>query len=408
MEERNLSGRRLAAWAFAVLLLVAAIPAIASHDTEEPETLRLHLATDQRAFIYSVGPVVQHISNPKCAVSITGPLAAVSGSDGGPGMFGPSIGVRTGRASGVPCARVDATEDLTVSLIGVPVADAVDLDLELKGSAKVKIEIFSGGALVGSYEIRSGSSVVEGEGTDSTEGVPFMVTVTDEAPIGNCNNSSDSGPDSGANDNCYVSIRPTSTFDAIKFSPLVGEMSLEGSADFAGNPEFDTIFYLSSFDGMLGCDPENNTAPFEEDAVTGTFTRFENSDGSECVEKPFNLDVEFGEGDEVVSFVPVDVGEPQPSTYQGELTYSPDPASNPFTNFLEYDQDDDDIDEFEPVPWCDGDPFADPDAPGSINTGVIPEGDTWCIVSALTEVFDEDEIVTTWTVVGKGDPKLRG
>jgi hypothetical protein len=59
------------------------------------------------------------------------------------------------------------------------------------------------------------------------------------------------------------------------------------------------------------------------------------------------------------------------------------------------------------MPWCAGDPFATPDVPGSIDTSVIPSGDTWCIVSESTEIFSATQTRTAWDVVGIGDPIMR-
>ena len=98
---------------------------------------------------------------------------------------------------------------------------------------------------------------------------------------------------------------------------------------------------------------------------------------------------------------------PQPAAYQGTVKFAPQDSANPFTSHLEYDQDDDGPLPFEYMPWCTGDPFATPDAPGSIDTSVIPAGDTWCIVSEATGIESATQTRTTWNVVGVGDPKMR-
>lgn len=404
------STRRLLVVATAVLLVLASLPAVGTHEAgHEAETLRLHLGTDGTFFQYSAGgvPVTQHIGTPsRCGITVSGPLAAINASDRGPGLVGVSIGTKSGGSQGIPCSRVDSTEDLTISLIGVPDAVKAGFDLELKGDAKVDIVLSRGATAVGTFQVRAGAAIVAGEGVDGSMTVPFTATATAAEPIANCRNASDSGPDSGANDNCYLTVDPGDTFDTVEFRPVGGEMSLEGSGDFANDTSFDTIFTLSDFDGELGCDETTNSVSIEEGTIFGDITRLQNTDGSECVLKPFNLDVDTTL--ETLSFVPQDnPGEPQPAAYQAILMFSPETAANPFESNLQYDQDDDGPLGFTDVPWCAGDPFTDPDSPGSINTSVIPTGDTWCIVEATTTIESETETRTTWTVVGIGDPKFR-
>jgi len=410
MGKKIRSSWRLLALVSAVLLLMASIPAAGTHEPGHAETLRLHLGTDGTFFRYSGEgvPVTQAIPAPnRCEITVNGPLATITGSDRGPGLVDNAIGIKSGGPQGVPCSRVDSGENLTVTLVGVPSAVKVALDLELKGGARVEIELSLGGSTVGTFEVRAGAAIVPGVGVDGSGQAPFTASATAGDPIANCRNASDSGPDSGASDNCYLTIDPGAFFDSIKFTPLSGEFSLEGSNDHGSNSAFDTIFTLNSFDGVLGCDEDNNSVSIEEGMVSGDITRLQNTDGSDCVLKPFNLDIDTTL--DTLSFVPQDnPGDPQPAAYQATLMFSPQTAANPFTSQLQYDQDDDgDVFDFEDVPWCTGDPFMSPDAAGSINTGVIPTGDTWCIVSESTEVFSATETRTTWDVVGIGDPKFR-
>ena len=137
-----------------------------------------------------------------------GPLAALSGSDQGPGLKDGSIGIKTGGSTGVPCSRVDATEDLTVSLKGVPDAVTAALDLELKGGVRVDIIVSLGGTEVDTFQVRAGGGIVPGEGVDGSATAPFTATATAAQPVVNCRNASDAGPDAGSSDNCYVTIEP--------------------------------------------------------------------------------------------------------------------------------------------------------------------------------------------------------
>src|SRR5690606_30513503 len=114
-------------------------------------------------------------------------------------------------------------------------------DLELKGDARIQIVVSRGGTTVDTFEVRSGGGIVPGQGTDGSTTVPFTATATAAAPITNCREGSDSGPDAGPNDNCFVTIVPSAAFDAVKFRPLSGEMSLEGGGDYGQGTAFDTV-----------------------------------------------------------------------------------------------------------------------------------------------------------------------
>ncbi|WP_256842352.1 hypothetical protein [Ornithinimicrobium cryptoxanthini] len=403
------SGLRLIAVSAAVALGLGSVSA--AGDTEAEETLRLHLGSYGTYFEYSNHgePIKQKITtahNKKkdCQLNVNGPLAHLSGSDYGPGMFKESIGINSGD-NGRPCGWVKETEDLTLSLGDVPDALQVALDLELKGDVRVQIVLSHGGVPAGTFEVRSGGGIVPGEGVDGSTKAPFTATATTAEPIANCLNGS---ANSGINDNCYVTIIPLGPFDAITFKPLSGKMSLEGGGDYGKKKgkDFETVFTLVDYDGWLGCDDETNSVTIEGSTVYGDITRLQNTDGSDCVPKPYNIDVDV-EAD-TLSFVPHDnPGAPQPSAYQAMLKFSPAAATMSFTSLLEYDQDDDGPLGFEDMPWCIGNPFADPDAVGSIDTSVIPAGDTWCVVSESTDLVGGGNIRTTWNVVGIGDPKFR-
>ncbi|MEI5582489.1 MULTISPECIES: hypothetical protein [unclassified Agromyces] len=400
---------KTAAVSAALLLAVGATTALSAQGAGE-ETLRLHLGSDGTRFVYSNGgdPITQAIPTPRnCRISVDGPLATLSASDQGPGLKDGSIGTRSGGSTGVPCSRVDSTEELSVSLEGVPDAVAASLDLELKGAVRVDVVVLRNGTEVDTFQVRAGSGITAGQGVDGSAEAPFTATATAAQPIVNCRNASDSGPDAGPADNCYVTIEPASAFDAVSLRPVSGEVSLEGSRDYGNDPAFDTIFTLGSgFDGELGCTEADNTATIEEGDVFGSFTRLENTDGSECVLKPYLLDVDVEA--ETLSFVPVDnEGAPQPAAYQGTVSFGPKDSANPFTSRLEYDQDDDGPLDFQDMPWCAGDPFATPDVPGSIDTSVIPAGHTWCIVAESTGIASATQTRTTWEIVGVGDPKMR-
>lgn len=395
--------------AAALMLGLGSVPAQSDIDpSPDAETLSLHLDSHSTYFEHSNhgSPIIQKIAKPKsCLISVAGPLATLTGSDKGPGMKDASIGIRTGSAEGTPCSRVDSTEDLTLSLGDVPQAVSVALDLELKGGVQANLVLSSAGVPVGTFQVRSGSGIVPGEGTDGSSTKPYTATATTAAPIANCLN----GPsNSGTYDNCHLTILPDSSFDAVTFQPLSGELSLEGGGDYGSHKskDFETVFTLVDYDGELGCEEDNNSVVIEEGTVFGDITRLQNTDGSECVVKPYNIDADV-EAD-TLSFVPHEnPGAPQPSAYQATLMFAPEPATFPLSSLLEYDQDDGGALPFVTMPWCAGDPFAASPTPGSIDVSVIPAGHTWCVVQSTTSMVSATEMRTTWSVVGVGDPKFR-
>ncbi len=171
---------------------------------------------------------------------------ATQGSSAVPvGLVAGSMGAYSG-SQGTPCSRISAplAHALTVDL-GPSLAAAIpdvafhrlELDIEAKGNLSLELQVLIGGVAVKSYYLRTGSSIVSGEGSN----VPG-------APIFNCSAASDSGPDSGARDNCRWVIDELG--EGFRLVPLAGEGSLEGGSDGTGL----SLVYLTQGDiGVLGC-----------------------------------------------------------------------------------------------------------------------------------------------------------
>ena len=386
---------------FAAMSTAAAVSAPAG-------TLTLHVANSAGLFTYTPvsGPVqTQSLAANKCSVTVSGSLVDMAASDRGLGLVGSSIGVRTGGATGTPCGRVDTTEDMSLTLDNVPNAASVSLDLELKGSAKLGITLLLGTSTVGQFEIRSGSSIVAGQGKDGTSTVPYSLGLDASATIGNCRNASDSGPDSGGNDNCRVTLTPAGEFDKVVFAqPLVGEFSLEGGGD-AGTS--DTVFNLvESFEGELGCTAGTNEATDDGGLVDAQILRYENTDGDECVLKPYNLTATTSDEDEDPS-ITFDVSDPadQAAVYEGYLTFN-QALTTPLSAKLTYDA---------AAPYatfldmlaCDeayqnlgGD---NPDPAGSLNDEALPSGHTACVI----EVSQSWDGTTVWHILFTADIRFK-
>ena len=239
----------LAAAALTVLLITPV------SGTSHENALRLHLGSDYQSF--SDGTISQPLAvgNRGCALSaesIAGPLVMLSANNGrAPGLVDLSIGVKSGGSNGTPCSLTDDRETLILeSAPGRPNWASLRLDLELKGNAWVVLDLFAGDTPAGTYELLTGSSIAAynaANGTNEmpTEGFPYTALATATDPVAACANPSDSGPDSGPNDNCLWTILPEGGFDKVVVTTEVGSVSLEGSGDFGNDPDHDTLFVFN-------------------------------------------------------------------------------------------------------------------------------------------------------------------
>jgi hypothetical protein len=172
------------------------------------------------------------------------PVGPIGSSRPTAGLENGSLGVYD-NGKGTSCTRMTASieEELFFeSLVGG--FDRLELDLELKGNAVFEVEIVGGNT----YTLRSGTARIPGgwEGEADTD-----------HPIVNCTGSSDSGPDSGPNDNCTWVINDIGS--AFYLRPVAGEGSLEGGGDYPTGAVDSRIYLTSLIDvGTLGCDLTNN------------------------------------------------------------------------------------------------------------------------------------------------------
>jgi hypothetical protein len=174
------------------------------------------------------------------------------------GLGPDSIGVFDG-PKGVACYRITAslgesvkfglgTTTTTPSLpwIGANAFYRLELDIEVKQNAAFRLEILIGGAVTDQYYMRSGTSIVAGQGSPAPGSRIF-----------NCTAQSDSGPDAGSRDNCRWIVDTLG--QEFRLVPLVGEGSLEGGGDFGtGTAAYDNnslIYLTKAAIGALGCGP---------------------------------------------------------------------------------------------------------------------------------------------------------
>jgi hypothetical protein len=262
MQIDGLRVRRAGAVALAAVVLFAGVnlEAVAAGSMG---ILRLQLG-NQNQFVYETGTgaVVQRFyeeGKGSCLLTwYTGDprLAELTPAGGAgaarPGMGSTSIGVYNGK-TGVPCERVsaDAFESLTLTLgvytrttLGANAFDRLELDIEVKKDARVKLTTYVAGSISRIYELRTGASIIPGEGLNPA--LDGTLPASNPANrIVNCLARSDSGPDSGSSDNCRWTIDDLG--QAFKIEALAGEFSLEGGGDF-GVDAFNnnSLVYLTS------------------------------------------------------------------------------------------------------------------------------------------------------------------
>jgi hypothetical protein len=192
----------------------------------------------------------QAISAPNCAISPNYPLLAFATAKGVPGLTGGTIGDKT-KGTGTDCGLVEAPNSLTLSLgtqTSTLAISSFALDIETRKNVRILMTASFHGATTSTYELRSGTSIIAGQGS-STAG----------APIFNCNSQSSSNPNSGDRDNCRWSGNVLA--DKLVLQAPIGEFGLSGGAD--GGVSQPSVLKLTQFDGLLDCQSQPNNGDFD-------------------------------------------------------------------------------------------------------------------------------------------------
>ena len=244
----------------------------------------------------------------RCALTESGSdvinvASSPSGSDGTPGFGYGGIGVSSlNKRSGNACSQVNSDvnnagtdEALTLKLNGAATASVfgpgiaynAQLDLEIKGNARLVITTKNGTATAGTFTVYSG--------TAATGITPSATNIL-------CNSgTSDTGPDSTSGDNCQVrfgaavlaSALPTDFFDSLTIAAQAGSFSLEGGSDWGTAASSNrTVFSLAAVpDGIINCPDDNHAEELDPSYATWGIEvdRLANGDGSECVPLPYAL-----------------------------------------------------------------------------------------------------------------------
>ncbi|HEX6887571.1 MAG TPA: hypothetical protein VF143_05635, partial [Candidatus Nanopelagicales bacterium] len=222
-----------------------------------------------------------------------------------------SIGVAE-KKSGTSCYQVNSPGETLRLSLGTATRPAGStatayavrsayLDVELKQDARILATALLGGNPVGYFELQSGSTIGQPKLTsaDIIASLPYSVQ--------SCNNPSDSGPDSGVNDNCRWATGELSPdplddvlYDTLALRAVNGSFSLEYGRDgrVTSGPQIAnpflpagaSYFELTTVDGILNC----NGVSVTRDDATGlvpevTFRRLPNASGPDCAPVPYTL-----------------------------------------------------------------------------------------------------------------------
>lgn len=365
-------------------------------------------------------------NNDCLAVSFDDPdgpaLLAVNPFGGQLGEVKDSLGVKSpADGSGEPCGRVEAEDGEAISVsLGADLDDylmtAVDVDLELKFEADVKVEYFHDGA-------------TEPVATD-------MFDPSDDA---------DDGPDSNDGDNYRYFHRPTKTvddetvpiyFDEVKFTPLSGAISLEGGADGTKHDEdvpddesldktrtASQFAVIETFDGEISCGDEVTISESGID-VSGLVTMhslFDSSDPEptwdpgctllklykdDVTDASLFFEPELEDTSARYTLVYTAIDQAVTTDSNGQITsleMKYDPTA-PFT-----------LGDSVPLQACQGQPVLDDDPDttevneydefwSQSDVGLLPEGELACFYSATVTTTGADTGDEVWGIYFEDDP----
>ena len=121
-------------------------------------------------------------------------------------------------------------------------------DIESRKNLRLVLTASLGGATTATYELRTGTSVVPGQGS-----------TTPGSDIFNCNAGSSSDPNAADRDNCRFTGNALA--DKLVLTAVVGEMGLSGGA--SGGATQPSVIELTDIDGLLDCESQPNNGDFD-------------------------------------------------------------------------------------------------------------------------------------------------
>jgi hypothetical protein len=222
-----------------------------------PQTVRLHLGSDYKAFVSGSTTQTLTTARNSCAINSAEPLIDLSstGNQSSPGLVVDGIGVKGTPSSGngSPCSQTDATESLTLrpgSELAGRTFNSVRLDLEMTGNAVVVLTLSSSvtAANTRTYRLQTGTSISSAQSSEADYDLapPYDVSSTGTEVLDACAAPNSSGPNSAGNDNCRWQVTPNFNFDTVRITTDLGTVALEGGGDFSNAADFETVFFLSN------------------------------------------------------------------------------------------------------------------------------------------------------------------
>jgi hypothetical protein len=256
-----------------------------------------------------------------CALSTNPTLLAFTTTKGSPGLNKGTIGDKTG-GSGTDCGLVEAGGSLSMAL-GSQVSNlemrSFALDVETRKNLKLVLTASLDGSPTSTYELRTGASVVAGQGS-----------TTPGSSIFNCNAGSSSDPNAADRDNCRFSGNVLA--DKLELKVLVGEVGLSGGA--SGGVTTPSQIQLTDVDGFLDCESQPNDGDFDLTEGGNTtpevgIVRKENLDPNEpCELIPVDLNTSVQAGKPQVQFLKDLTGQTS-AAFTMDVTWPSEAAQNP-------------------------------------------------------------------------------
>jgi hypothetical protein len=258
-----------------------------------------------------------------CVLTTTPTLLGFATTKGVPGMFSGNIGDKDKPGNcGTGSGLVENTGTLGLSL-GSSIADLeishFALDIETRKNVKITLTAKLDGALTSTYELRSGTSIVAGQGS-----------TTPGSAIFNCNSQSSSNPNSGDSDNCRWNGDVLA--DQLTLTSTLGEFALNGGSD--GGASQPSVLTLTDIDGLLDCQSQPNNGEFTlSEGGGGTpevgIIRLDNLDPDEACELiPVDLQTSSSGGVNEVQFLK-DLTSQTSSAFTTDTTWPLEGAQNP-------------------------------------------------------------------------------
>lgn len=256
-----------------------------------------------------------------CGLTTNGTLLTFATAKGVPGLNSGTIGDKT-KGSGTDCGLVESPNSVTLNL-GTDVADlaisSFAFDIETRKNVRLVLTAKYDGRQTAVYELRSGSSIVAGQGSSIAGSAVF-----------NCNSGASSDPNAADRDNCR--FEGAVLADELVLAASAGEFGVSGGA--SGGVSRPSVLELTQFDGFLDCASQPNNGEFGlteggDGTPRASISRKENLDPAEpCSLIPVALDTRLDGTTPEVEFLK-DLTDQTSSAFTLDITWTFEGAQNP-------------------------------------------------------------------------------